>query len=215
MTTAVRHQVPYVTAYDGEDVEYQLALAPHAEATDGFRLSYADAVAQDWMFGVLWHRHGTTRAGQPQWKLVNTARQRRCMLHLLCQVCGRSAVDDDGRIWWVLVDLPPTTALDEPFTNAPPTCRECIPAATRMCPRLRQSSHIYTAAAAEPYAVVADTFRPAGRRLVIGQTLELPLEAFHDLEYALAKQLVVLLGDLRPASPAKRCRPDALAISEP
>ncbi|GAA3678703.1 hypothetical protein GCM10022224_048600 [Nonomuraea antimicrobica] len=79
--------VPYVTAHEDETIAYRLALASHAEATDGIRLSYTDAVAHDWMFGVLWHRQCLSRAGRPLWKLVNTARQRRCMLRLLCQVC--------------------------------------------------------------------------------------------------------------------------------
>ncbi|TMR88122.1 hypothetical protein [Nonomuraea basaltis] len=184
--------MPYITAYDGESVAYQLALAAHLEATDGIRLSYADATETDWLFGVLWHRHGMSRAGRPLWKPVNTARQRRCMLHNLCQVCGRSAVDD-GRIWWVMAEPPATTGAGQQFTNAPPTCRSCIPKARTLCPRLRPESHVYTARASEPYGVVADLYRPAARRkvVVVQRAIELPLEAFRDLEYALATQLIV------------------------
>jgi hypothetical protein len=197
----VRLRVPYVTAHDGEDILYHLALAPHREATDGQRLSYIDAVPTDWMFGVLWHRHGVSRAGAPEWKRVNTIRQRRCMRHLLCQVCGQSAVDDAGRIWWVMAEEPGLTAAGEPFTNAPPTCPTCIPEARMLCPRLRKTAQVYTASSAEPYGVVADVHRPVGRRLlVVEQTAELPLDAFHRLEYALAKQLLVTLDGLTPAS---------------
>lgn len=194
-------RVPYVTAYDGEDVTYQLALAPSLEATDGIRLSYADPVETDWLYGVLWHRHGMTRSGRPQWKLVNTNRQRNCMLRTLCQVCGQSAVEED-RIWWVMAEKPDQSAQGEVFTNTPPTCRACIPLARALCPRLREWSQAYTVAAAEPYGVVADVFKPVGRGLVsVGGTIELPLEAYHDLEYALAKQLIVTLAGLDEADP--------------
>ncbi|MER7362183.1 hypothetical protein [Nonomuraea wenchangensis] len=135
-----------MTAFEGEALSYQVALVADAEATDGVRLSYTDATAHDWMFGVLWHRQGLSRAGRPLWKLVNTARQRRCMLRLLCQVCGRSALDG-GRIWWLLPEPPGVTAGGRPFTHAPPTCRSCIPAARMWCPRLGSESYVYTVAA--------------------------------------------------------------------
>lgn len=200
MTTApTRLRVPYVTAYDGEDVAYRLALAPHPESTDGRRLSYADPAETDWMFGVLWHRHGMTRTGSPQWSLVNTVRQRRCMLRALCQVCGGPATDENGLIWWVMAEEPGRAATGEPFTNAPPCCRPCIPEARELCPRLRRSSQVYTARGVEPYGVVAEVYRPIGRNLLAaGQTTELPLDAFLRLEYALAKQLLVTMDDLRP-----------------
>ncbi|MGW4411755.1 hypothetical protein ACWEJ6_47575 [Nonomuraea sp. NPDC004702] len=193
--------VPYITAYDGEDVDYQLALASHPEATNGMRLSYVDAVPTDWMFGVLWHRHGLSRAGNPDWKRVNTRRQRRCMLHALCQVCGRSATDGDSLIWWVMAEPPGTTPAGRPFTNAPPTCPACIPAARTLCPRLRRRALVYTARDIEPYGVVAEVFKPVGPRLIAaGQVVEMPLDAFRELDYALARQLLVALDDLQPAT---------------
>lgn len=200
MTVPVRLRVPYVTAYDGEDVAYQLALMSDPEATDGRRLSYTNPLKQDWLFGVLWHRHGMTRVGNPEWKLVNTVRQRRCMLHALCQVCGQPAADDDGRIWWVMAEEPGRSPLGEPFTNAPPTCRPCIPEARTLCPRLRTGSLVYTARGIEPYGVVAEVYQPVGRGLLaMGQSTELPLDAFRQLEYALAKQLLVVLDGLMAA----------------
>lgn len=190
--------VPYVTAYDGEDVAYQLALAPHLEATNGVRLSYVDPVASDWRYGVLWHRHGLSRAGDPVFAQVNTARQRRCMVRNLCQVCGQTAVQaGTGLIWWVMADPPGRNAASEPFTHAPPTCRACIPVARRACPRLRRDSQVYTATHAEPFGVVADVFKQVGPRLItVDEAVELPLDAFRALEYALAKQLIVSVGGL-------------------
>lgn len=197
MTADARRRAPYITAYSEEVVSYQLALAPALEATDGLRLAYADPVDSDWMFGVLWHRHGMTRAGLPEWKLVNTARQRRCMLRLLCQVCGQPATEPDGRTWWVLPEPPAKTGVGDPFTNAPPTCHSCVPAALRLCPRLRESAHVYSATAADPYGVVADVFKPLRQGIImVSSTTEVPLEAYRDLEYALAKQLIVTLEGL-------------------
>jgi hypothetical protein len=196
-TTKAARLVPYVTAYDGEQMPYQLAFAPHAAATDGVRLSFHDPVEQDWMFGVLWHRQGLHRRGRPLWNMVNTSRQRRCMLRHLCQVCGRSAVDETGRVWWLLPE-PPGQAGAVEFTHAPPTCHRCIPAAFEQCPRLRRGGHIYTSAGSVPYGVVGMVYQLRHSGLVqIEEALELPLEAFHRLEYALASQLIVALDDLR------------------
>jgi hypothetical protein len=191
--------VPYVTAYDGESITYQLALAPHAGTTDGMRLTYVDAAETDWMFGALWHRHGLSRTGRPLWKLVNTLRQRRCMMHQLCQVCGESAVED-GRTWWLMPEPPATDGLGQPFTHVPPTCRSCIPTSRRLCPRLGPASCVYTTRDCDPYGVVADLYRPAAGRavVVVQRAVEVPLEAFRDLEYALATQLIVTLDDLQP-----------------
>ncbi|MFI7124694.1 hypothetical protein ACIBQ1_03315 [Nonomuraea sp. NPDC050153] len=119
------------------------------------------------------------------------------MLHLLCQVCGQSA-REEGRIWWVMAEPPGKDAIGELFTNTPSTCRSCIPAARRLCPRLWEWSRVNSVNAADPYGVVADVFKPLGRRLVsVADAVELRLEAYHDLEYALAKQLIVTLDGLQ------------------
>ncbi|MGW3346813.1 hypothetical protein ACWDA3_26170 [Nonomuraea rubra] len=190
--------VPYVTAHEGEQIPYDLTFACYAAATDGIRLSFHDPVEQDWMFGVLWHRQGLHRRGRPLWRLVNTPRQRRCMVRHLCQVCGSPAVDEAGRVWWVLPE-PPARAGAVQFTHAPPTCRLHIPVAVEQCPRLRRGGHVYTAAGSTPYGVMGMVYKLRHGRLVqVEEATELPLEAFHRLEYALATQLVVALDDLRP-----------------
>lgn len=199
--TAIRVRVPYITAYSEEMTPHPLAFAAHRGATDGIRLSYADSIPQDWQLGVLWARQGLHRRGRPEWKIVNTLRQRRCMLHLLCQVCGMPAADPlDGRTFWVLADDPGEASLGAGYTNAPPTCAACIPEAITSCPRLRRGAMAYTVGGAEPYGVLADVLRPDGRRPVeVERNIAIPLDAFHRLEYALAKQLLVVLDDLRPA----------------
>ena len=154
-TTAVR--VPYITAYSEELAPHPLAFVAYPEATDGVRLSYDDAVPQDWMYGVLWARQGLHRRGRPEWKVVNTLRQRRCMRLLLCQVCGESATDPvDSRISWVLADDPGDTSAGAGYTNAPPTCAQCIPEAIASCPRLRRGAAVYSVGSAQPYGIIGD-----------------------------------------------------------
>lgn len=200
MTRApTRMPVPYVTAYEGEALAYQLVVEPSAEATEGIRLSYVDAVETDRLYGALWYRQGITKTGRPLWKLINTPRQRRCMMRLLCQVCGRSTVDDDGRIWWLMPEPPGTTGGGMPFTHVPPCCRACIPVARAMCPRLRHKALVYTARDAEPFGVVADLYRPAAglKAVLLQHAVEVPLDAFRRLDFALATQLLVSLDDLQ------------------
>ncbi|MFD1546797.1 hypothetical protein [Nonomuraea guangzhouensis] len=199
--TAGQVRVPYITAYSNEMVPHPLTFIAHPESTDGLRLSYADPIPQDWQLGVLWARQGLHRRGRPEWKIVNTVRQRRCLLRLLCQVCGLSAANPlDGRTYWVLADDPGDTSTDAGYTNAPPTCASCIPVAIATCPRLRRGARAYTVGGAEPYGVLADVLRPSGRRPVERErNTAIPLDSFHRLEYALAKQLLLVLDDLRPA----------------
>ncbi|MFI7644298.1 hypothetical protein [Nonomuraea sp. NPDC049400] len=194
-----RLRVPYITAYDEEIVAHPLTFVWSPEATDGLKLSYVDAVPQDSMLGALWSRQGLHRRGRPEWKLVNSIRQRNAMLRLLCQVCGESAVGPDGRVSWVLADDPDDTSTSKGYTNAPPTCAACIPEALVACPRLRRGAAVYTVGSAEPYGVLGDFWRPTRHGPVETQrNAVVPLDAFWRLEYTLAKQLLVVLDDLRP-----------------
>jgi hypothetical protein len=66
---------------------------------------------------------------------------------------------------------------------------------------LRKRAYVYTARDIEPYGVVAEVYQPIGPGLIAArQTTEMPLDAFRQLEYALAKQLLVALDDLRSAA---------------
>lgn len=197
--TATALLVPYITAWSGERLPYRLAFETHPEAA-GPRLTYTDPTWYDRLYGVLWARQGLSRTGRPEWKLVNTLRQRRAMLHSLCQVCGQPATDPGtARTWWLLADDPSDTDQGDGYTNAPPTCRACIPQAVVSCPRLRRSAAAYTVTGHEPYGVLADVFtpRPDGGCERVDHNVEIPLEAFTRLETALAAQMLVVLHGLR------------------
>lgn len=197
MTTTLR--VPYITAWSGETVPHPLGFA-WSDETAGLRLTYADPCPQDWLYGALWARQGLSARGRPEWKLVNTLRQRRCMLHLLCQVCGGSAVDSGtSRTWWLLADEPARVAPERGYTNAPPTCPICIPSALASCPRLRHGAVVYTVGACEPYGILGDVFEPgdAEGAVQVQRNATVSMDSFRMLERVLAKQLLVVLDDLQ------------------
>jgi hypothetical protein len=71
----------------------------------------------------------------------------------------------------------------------------------RLCPRLRHGGgDVYTTAGSTPYGVIGEVFKKRSGKLVqVEPSVEVPLEAFHRLEYALATQLLIALDDLRSA----------------
>ncbi|MEU4225783.1 hypothetical protein AB0F17_15935 [Nonomuraea sp. NPDC026600] len=218
-------QAPYVTAFTGEHVALNLAIARHAGAMTKARLSYRDPVDEDWMFGALWARQATNRVGDPDFRALHTLRQRECMLGRLCQVCQGSAADpSSGRLWWV---WPAPVAASSAVLSKPPTCRACIPKAIAACPSLRGSAHVYTSDDYEPRGVVGHVFSDVGgvlrmqEGLLPGRLWEIPLDAFRRLEYTLARALIVRTWGLRrehiprPGGPTSRCNADAPTIDSP
>lgn len=67
----------------------------------GTGIGYADEMSHaDRRRGVLWARKGITRgSGRPSIGGVHPLRQRQCMSHMLCQVCGVSTYEnsEDGQ----------------------------------------------------------------------------------------------------------------------
>ncbi|GAA2268554.1 hypothetical protein GCM10010149_06730 [Nonomuraea roseoviolacea subsp. roseoviolacea] len=186
---------PYVIGWTGEAVAHRLVWRRGAQ---GEKLAYADSRPGDYAQGVLRLRQRGTRAGRPDFKTVNTRRQWRCMERALCQVCGRSAVDQEsGRVWWLLSG---SEGPGEGYTNAPPTCPACIPEAIAGCPHLRRHAAVCTVGAWLPFAVRADVFVPyvpPVRPVAINA-----LVPFSDERSRLcvARELVVRLIDVQPAS---------------
>ncbi|MFI6541461.1 hypothetical protein ACIBHY_54040 [Nonomuraea sp. NPDC050547] len=193
--------VPYVNAWTDEHVTHGLRFVWH-EGSRGARLSYLDPLPQDWLYGALWARQGLAQTGGVEWRSAHPTRQRRCMRHGLCQVCGLSAKDPvTGRTWWLMPnpDQPTRTELGRVISHIAPTCEQCIPVSLRHCPRLKRGAAIYTAADFEPYAVVADVYhataggsvRPTARSAMV------ELDRYRALNHVLAKQLIVAFDDMR------------------
>ncbi|MBN6052422.1 hypothetical protein JYK22_10810, partial [Nonomuraea sp. RK-328] len=120
------------------------------------------------------------------------------MVKTLCQVCGRSAVDrESGRAWWLLSGAGDQC---EGYTNAPATCRACIPEAIAGCPHLRRHAAVCTVGAWFPFAVRADVFVPyvpPVRPVAVNELVPLSDERSR---LCVARELVVRLIDVRPAS---------------
>ncbi|MEV6861254.1 hypothetical protein AB0M44_09650 [Streptosporangium subroseum] len=143
--------------------------------------------------GVLRARAKTNRRGKPNLKAVNTRRQWTYIDQGRCQVCGRPARDRvSGRWWWLLAD--DGTSAAQGYTNAPPTCRDCIPEAITQCPHLREAAAVHTVGS----YLLANLYVPfEGLALPSAEGVELTL-ADSRIGQALATQLLMLLHDLRP-----------------
>jgi hypothetical protein len=214
--TWLSRRVPYVIAWSGEAVEQPLAFMNDAgESRRDFcepmvflreraRLSYVDPHPSDWVNGLLRARVGQDRSGEPLWRMLNTHRQWLCMMLGLCQVCGESAMDlETSRMWWVITETAfRATDAGEGLTNAPPTCPACIPESLALCPQLRKSSAVYTAAHAEPVGVLADVFFPSlsGGVAPVGHNVFVGFDEMSRHSRVLATQLVVRLMDMTPES---------------
>lgn len=203
-TTATAHRggvlasglrIPYITAYEGEKIEQELVFD---RPPGGPRLSHRKPRPLDWEFGVLRVRERTDRQGRPNLKAVNSRRQWECMIKGLCQVCGHKAQDQAGRWPWLLSagEADDLTG----FTNAPPTCAACIPDAIAQCPHLWRGATVLTVADYEPYAVKGHLFLALGTHpYPSAENKVIPLDAFAELERALATQLLVRFFDPKPA----------------
>ncbi|MFI7154019.1 hypothetical protein ACIBO2_54670 [Nonomuraea sp. NPDC050022] len=193
LMTSTALRVPHVVAYSEETVSLALTVLVDAWALSGRRLSYIDPAASDWGLGVLWARQQSHRLGRPQYDELHTLRQRECMLHRLCQVCAKPALDPDtGRLSWVFHE---TVHAASGHLSKPPTCLRCIPGARAACPRLRQEAHVYTSPDYKPWGVKGIVFSsgcPARQ--------DVPLTDHATLEFTLARALIVHVSDLRPES---------------
>ncbi|GAA0934422.1 hypothetical protein [Nonomuraea longicatena] len=127
------------------------------------------------------------------------------MRRLWCQVCGSPAADPNGRIPWILTE---TAIRWDPgwpgvaITNAPPTCRTCIPGSLAACPQLHKSADVYTASAAAPAGVLGDVHEPtpSGLMLPAGMhEVEVRFDNHRYLPSVLAHSLLVRVFDLQPA----------------
>ncbi|WP_433434526.1 hypothetical protein [Nonomuraea sp. CA-141351] len=186
---------PYVIGWTGEAQQHRLQWK---QRQDGETLAYVDRRPSDYALGVLRLRQGQKMTGRPDFKTVNTRRQWRCMDKRLCQVCASSAVDrETGRIWWLLSSSGEEAG--DGFTNAPPTCRDCIPEAISQCSHLRLNAAVFTVGAYYPYAVRGDVFLPYLPPVVPFKRNALVRLTDYEITHCVARELVVRLQDVQPA----------------
>jgi hypothetical protein len=122
--------VPYVTAWTGEPVlGMGMSVRP-----DRSGLCFEDEQPSDRDHrGVLWARlRNAPGEGTPKFPVMHSARQRRVMENLLCQVCGRPS-SRTSRGWLFLLPHEPA---EGDRTIKPPVCEPCATLAVHHCPRL-------------------------------------------------------------------------------
>jgi hypothetical protein len=134
-TFPLRGVVPYITAWSSEKQQPAALVSHHGH------LSYADEHPFDRdSFGILWRRVSMSPGvGKPEYGKVHSLRQRRAMLHLLCQVCGGPADETREGVLWLMgraeYERDPWPApIESPH---PPVCSNCAVQAIQLCPHLR------------------------------------------------------------------------------
>jgi hypothetical protein len=128
--------VPYITSWSAES-------RPLDRLVTRSRLrgiAYADEVPHDRDgHGILWRRSILAPGrGRPEFGSVHSARQRRVMRRLLCQICAGPPDRTDMGVLWLLGDDRgdwPTWPEKMGATH-PPLCLRCAAASVRLCPYL-------------------------------------------------------------------------------
>ncbi|WP_145502612.1 hypothetical protein [Streptomyces sp. CFMR 7] len=133
-------------------------------------IGYADETHLDRRRGVLWMRQGVARGvGTPALGGVHSLRQRQCMVHLLCQVCGNSTFDDHFTAWgerhlWVARATEGRALQEGEITASPPICLPCALESVDACPRLRAGFTAALVTYVEPWGVLGVPYDPQSLR---------------------------------------------------
>lgn len=133
--------VPYITGYENEPV----LRPPRVRRTGpkGSFLGYGGETRYDRdTWGTLWVRQAIApkaRRGRARLEEVHALRQRKAMLDMLCQVCGRPTVDGRGeeRHLFLMRDAGRPIGEGE-TTTSPPVCVPCARTSVEACPHLRR-----------------------------------------------------------------------------
>ncbi|MGS2587697.1 hypothetical protein [Streptomyces hebeiensis] len=150
--------VPYIAMWSAEQ-------APRMRVVmKGGGIGYADERPYDRdTDGVLWTRVPSQPGkGRPEFGKVHALRQRRAMLELLCQVCGRPADRNaDGVLWLVSEDPHDMAPLPGDLTTThPPLCAPCAFRSTHVCPHLRSRYVALRVRTSVPAGVQGALYRP-------------------------------------------------------
>jgi hypothetical protein len=118
--------------------------------------------------GVLWTRFVRAPGeGRPQFGSVHPLRQRRAMRHLLCQVCGAPAdQNEQGTLWLMSGSMTGWSGTE--MTGHPPVCLRCAGHARRTCPHLRRDGTLALRVRNAPIAGVFGEFYTLTRRGPVG-----------------------------------------------
>lgn len=128
--------VPYIASWTAE----RRPLDPVVASMRHGGIAYVDEVPHDRdSHGVLWRR-STLRPGKgrPRYGAVHSARQRRSMRKLLCQICAEPADrTTEGFLWLLGDDRDDWKGWPENMAAThPPVCLPCSAIAVLLCPYL-------------------------------------------------------------------------------
>ncbi|MEV0776325.1 hypothetical protein [Streptomyces sp. NPDC050428] len=113
----------------------------HRPGPGGIALGYQDEIPGDRFRDVLWVRMSMGQGnGRPDMPGVHALRQRRCINHFMCQVCGRPTERRDGRYLFLMHAAGGRAISEGERTQTPPVHVKCARESVRDCPHLRESS---------------------------------------------------------------------------
>jgi hypothetical protein len=185
--------VPHAVAWSAETVTARMLTV----RCDGTGLCYRDEKPEDRdQQGVLWARvRQAPGEGRPDYRVMHSARQRRAMRALLCQVCGGPA-SRTSHGWLFLI--PGSTGADSVegcLCTKPPVCEPCAQLAVRHCPHLTDPVALRSRRP-RVWGVLGDQYAPAGQN---GGIAHIPTDGYLPYGHAtaarwfLASQLVLEL----------------------
>ncbi|WP_173263154.1 DUF6415 family natural product biosynthesis protein [Streptomyces pacificus] len=132
-------RVPYITAWTSESVSQPPVIRITGRGGEG--IGFPDEVpVTDRRYEALWVRSGLARGrGEPDFRRINTHRQKRAMRYDLCAVCGETVLSygaDDRTLYLLGAETP---IAEGETTTAPPLHSPCAVEAIDTCPPLRRS----------------------------------------------------------------------------
>ncbi|MCF6523781.1 hypothetical protein [Streptomyces sp. JJ36] len=192
--------VPYITAHQREPHVSPPVVRRYGWGGQG--LGYRNETPYDRdADGALWVRQAIVprdRRGEPQFETVHALRQRRAMLDLLCQVCGKHTIpEDEGRHLFLLRDVGRPVAEGE-RTTAPPLCVPCAGTAVEECPPLRRGHVAVRVQHAPAWGVAGVLHDPETLERIPGRELEEVSYGSPLLRWVLAARMVVSLHGCVP-----------------
>lgn len=182
--------VPWVTAWSEETRDPTADLIVRPDRTG---VAYSHERPDDRAHEVLWDRVVVAPGrGEPHFRLLHSGRQRRAMLDLLCQHCGRPASRTPDGTLFVLPDEPRFRQADS-LTRHPPVCVPHAHLAAGVCPALRRHGHVAVRAhRCTPWGVFGTHYHPGASGPEPNEEMELRF-GDPELPWMVAGQIVLRL----------------------
>ncbi|MFI8294086.1 hypothetical protein ACIGBL_33650 [Streptomyces sp. NPDC085614] len=180
--------VPYIVPWTGEQ-DITPTVVPRGFGIgfldDDLNVQYRDT------YGALWTQRALGRGrGEPLFQNVHPLRQRRAMLHMLCQVCGQPA-EDDNRGTLFLIGARAAAQIER--TAHPPLCPPCAQRAVSLCPHLIRNHLALRSRRPTPWGIFGHRYAPGKPFPVSREQPEAMSYNNPDIRWMLAGQIVVEL----------------------